>query len=410
MSTSAKKATPPDVDVAIIGGGMTGATLALALDTFSNGQLRIALVEADNISHKSGQLTPLSGFDARCIALSYGSCQALDALGLWQYLATIATPIRHIHVSDKGHSGLTHLDAMNNHLPYLGQVIALEQAGDILYQRIAQTSAIRLISPASVTAIERTQDDAALLLSTSERLNAKLIVAADGGLSTSAGMLGINQQQHDFHQTAIIANIQTKLNNQGRAFERFTPTGPLALLPMGEQLNSLVWCTTSEAAGSLMQLSDTQFIRALQQQFGWRLGEITAVSRRHCYPLILRQSEKLVSHRAALVGNAAQTLHPIAGQGFNLAMRDVMNLARCIAAAQQAKQDIGGMALLQAYRETREQDRDDTIGLISTLVTGFSTPSLAIATVRNLGLLTMTACPALKTPLLRHMLGLHTTR
>lgn len=393
--------TTHKVDVAIIGGAMTGATLALAISKLTNNAVKIALIEAKSINHEH------QGFDARSIALSYGSCALLDKLGLWQDFSSFATAINHIHVSDTGHAGMMHFDAKDENLPFLGQVIELADAGQALYQKLAEAPNISLFCPAQVSRIERTLDYSKLFLDDGTELTTKLAVAADGGQSTSCEMLGIARVEHDFDQVAIISNVVADQAHQHRAFERFTEQGPVALLPMSKERCSLVWCVRPEQAARILELDKETFLSELQQAFGWRLGKIKQSSIPHSYPLILRQASKLISHRAAVVGNAAQTLHPIAGQGFNLGLRDVMTLATEISNAHLQNRDIGAMATLQRYRENREQDRDGTVRLISSLVYGFSNKSLPIIAARNLGLMAMSASKTIKTPLMQHMMGLN---
>lgn len=393
-----------NADVVIIGGAMAGATLALAINKLTNGELTIALIEAKPISHEH------QGFDARSIALSYGSCGLLDNLGLWQPLSAFATAIQTIHVSDSGHLGMLKFDAAKQRVPFLGQVVELADAGQVLYQKLAQANNIKVYCPAQVTKIDRQQSHSIVTLTDHSQITTKLVVAADGGQSTSCDMLGIARVEHDFGQTAIIANVTTDKPHQFHAYERFTQHGPVALLPMSKGRCSLVWCTTPAQAKTILAMDKPAFLANLQQAFGWRLGAFKQSSLPYSYPLILRQASRLISHRAAVVGNAAQTLHPIAGQGFNLGLRDVMTLANQISHAHQTGVDIGSMRTLQAYRAKREQDRDSTVRLIASLVYGFSTQSLPIAASRNLGLVAMSASETLSMPLLQHMMGLNRSK
>ncbi|WP_279152255.1 2-octaprenyl-6-methoxyphenyl hydroxylase [Photobacterium iliopiscarium] len=387
-------------DVVIAGGAMVGACLAIALDELTQHQLHIAVVEAvaaDQHGHP--------GYDARSIALSHGSSRLLDTIQLWPTLANVATAIKHIHVSDRGHAGMVELSAQQLAVDALGYVIELAEAGKIFHHQLATRSNIDLFCPAKVEHIERTQVEALVRLNTGKRLRTKLVVAADGATSHCCELLHIGRDEYDFEQVAVIANITTAEPHQGQAFERFTEHGPVALLPMAQGRSSLVWCIEPQQQARIMALSDAQFLTELQAVFGWRLGALTVVGERHCYPLILRQSQRLVSHRTAVIGNAAQTLHPIAGQGFNLGLRDVMTLAEEIAAGVKRGADIGLPAVLGRYRERRLPDRQATIAMTTSLVSLFANDNPALAVGRNLGLMTMSLSNTLQAPLLRRAMG-----
>lgn len=379
---------------------MAGATLALAIEHLTNAGLRIAVVEAaiPDSCHP--------GYDARSIALSYGSCQLLEGIGIWSSLVPFATPISRIHVSDRGHFGLTEIHASDQGVDYLGNVIELADAGREFHQALGKAKNISLFCPAFVANIERSIDSVTLTLNDGQQLNTRLMVAADGAISSCCNMVGIERFEHDFEQVAIIANVTTDIAHQGRAFERFTQTGPVALLPMSQGRSSLVWCVKPHQAPTMLAMSDDEFAQALQDAFGWRLGRLLHVGERTSYPLILRQATRLISHRFAVVGNAAQTLHPIAGQGFNLGLRDVITLAEEIAHGYHQEQDIGAMPMLQGYLARREPDRDATVAMTAGLVHGFSNTTAPLILGRNLGLAAMSVCSELKAPLLKRAMGL----
>ncbi|SIO03550.1 2-octaprenyl-6-methoxyphenyl hydroxylase [Salinivibrio sp. ES.052] len=387
-------------DIVIAGGAMAGATAALALDTLSRGTLRIAVVEAMLPDHGDHP-----GYDARSIALAEGSCAAFAKLGLWEALAPFGTPIQHIHVSDRGHAGQTRIDASSLGVPYLGQVIELADAGAVLHQKLKNREAIDVFCPDAVVAITRSPDAVTVTLKQGQPIVASLLVAADGGRSPCCAQLNIPRQQHDFGQVAVIANVSTALPHQGQAFERFTQTGPVALLPMSQGRCSLVWCVAPSEAQQLMEASDSVFLQRLQQVFGWRLGRLLYVGERHIYPLALNQVVRPVSHRVAVVGNAAQSLHPIAGQGFNLGLRDVITLADTLSAAAEQGDDIGAMPILMDYAKRRTSDRDSTVALTSGLVHLFSNDSMLLAGARNAGLGVMSALERVKQPLVQRTMG-----
>lgn len=389
-----------EFDLIIAGGAMTGAALALAVANLTQQGLKIAVVEG--LAPDNNHL----GYDARSIALSLGSILLLKRIDIWHKLSLYATAIKSIHVSDKGHFAQNNIYASDEGVPYLGAVVELADAGAVFHEALNKYSNIQMFCPSLVTKIERSIDKVSLRLSSGQTLSSRLLVAADGATSSCANMLNLTQEQYDFKQSALIANVTTSLSHQGRAFERFTKDGPVALLPMSKDRSSLVWCVTSEKAAQLLCLNDEDFTEQLQQCFGWRLGSIVQLGQRHHYPLLLRQRSQLISHRVVLIGNAAQTLHPIAGQGFNLGLRDVFSLAEEITVSYQNQQDIGAMNLLQRYQKRRYLDRNATIAMTSILVHAFSNTIEPIILTRNLALAAMSICPQLKIPLLKRTMGL----
>ncbi|MFZ7173357.1 2-octaprenyl-6-methoxyphenyl hydroxylase [[Pasteurella] aerogenes] len=394
-----------DYDVVIIGGAMAGATLALALSAKTQGQMRIAIVEK-----QAPQQHQQSGFDARCIALSDGSCRRLnriqlpDKQRLWQKVQGIATPIKQIHVSDKGHSGIVEFRAQEFGLAALGVVVELQQMGQCLLQAMQQYPHLDYLAPHQVEHIEYQPSAVEIRLKNDRTLRAKLLVGADGNRSQVALAASIEQPlQRDYGQTAIITNVQVQQPHQFRAFERFTDEGPLALLPMAGNLMTLVWCVKQPEA--LMALDENAFLYQLQQRFGWRLGKLQQCGKRFAYPLNLYRAEQHIQPRTALVGNAAQTLHPVAGQGFNLGIRDVMALADVIADNFAAQQDIGDYALLQRYEEIRQADQQHIIQLTDNLVSVFANNLLSLQLTRNLGLMALSQCRLAKQHFAKATLG-----
>ncbi len=383
-------------DVIIAGGAMAGATLALALDRLSHGNMSVAVVEAYQANHQQHP-----GFDARSIALSHGTVEILRRFGLWQSLSSVATPINHIHVSDRTHAGMTDIDRRDVGVDALGYVVELADVGRIYAGQIDDSEAISLYCPLSITDIERSTERVVATLSDGSQIQSKLLVAADGAVSTCCEKIGLSLQEHNFNQVAVIANVVPSESHQGRAFERFTSHGPVALLPMSDNRMSLVWCLPPEEANDVLSLNDSDFLNQLQSAFGWRLGKLEKTGERSAYPLLLRYREQNVSHRFAIVGNAAQSLHPIAGQGFNLGIRDVASLVDEIVQAD----DVGSYSYLSKFKQRRENDRTSTINLTSGLVHLFSNDLIALRIGRNLGLMAMDNLPVLKTPLLRRTLG-----
>ena len=392
-------------DIVIVGGAMTGTTLALALSAFTNGKMKIAVLE-----RQPAKQHQQSGFDARCIALSDGSCQKFsriilpDGQNLWQKIQPFSTHIEQIHVSDKGHSGIVEFSAREFHLQQLGAVIELQQVGQILLQAVEQSDNIDYLCPVEIAHIERSQDGVKISLKNDRTLTAQLLIGADGTKSEVASAVNISQEMlHDYGQTAIITNVQTQQPHQNRAFERFTTEGPLALLPMKDNLMSLVWCVRH--VDELLQADESTFLTRLQQQFGWRLGRFQQCGQRFAYPLTLSRAAQHIQARTVLIGNAAQTLHPIAGQGFNLGIRDVMTLADILGYAYLQQQEISDDALLQQYENKRKADQKQMIQLTDGLLTIFANNLLPLQIGRNLGLMALAQSSMLRQYFAKPTLG-----
>lgn len=386
--------------VIIVGGGMAGATLALALSDLSGGKIKIELVEAQELD---AGIHP--GFDSRAIALAQGTCQQLARIGVWPALADCATAIKTVLVSERGHTGMVTLKADDYALPALGQVVELYDVGHRLFSRLKQAPNVTLHCPAKVVDVCRDIQTTNVTLDNGSSLSASLLVAADGSFSSVASSLGMTWSEDDYHQIALIANVTTELAHEGRAFERFTPQGPVALLPMSKGRMSLVWCMSQEQQQEAMSWDEQTFVKQLQQVFGWRLGAILSAGQRTCYPLRLRIARQPISHRLALVGNASQTLHPIAGQGFNLGLRDVISLAEILSQAAQQNEDLGSYDVLQRYSQRRRTDRQATINLTDGLIHTFANRYTPLLVARNLGLIAMDSCSLLKLPLAHRTLG-----
>lgn len=397
-----------DYDLIIVGGGMVGASLAISL---AKQALRIALIDAAPLQKSK---PPPSGYDDRAIALSFGSRCIFDGMGLWTHIEPQTTSIQRIHVSDQGCFGFTRVDAVQEKVDALGYVATAQQLGAILMNQLQQCDNLTLISPARLVDLKLGDDHATVIITHDpgnntnnvESLTSKLVVAADGGSSHVRNLLDIHTTVHDYGQTAIIANITPEKSHKHIAYERFTRDGPLALLPMVDNRCSLVWTRTPEDVQRLFQLSDKSFLGELQSCFGKRLGRFTNVGKRHSYPLQLIQAKEQIRTRLVLIGNAAHTLHPIAGQGFNLGLRDVAALAQNIADAFHGGDDIGGLSVLKTYAQWRERDHRQVIGFTNTLVNTFSNRFPPLVLVRNLGLIAIDIVPPLKHRLARHSMGL----
>ncbi|MEW9797262.1 2-octaprenyl-6-methoxyphenyl hydroxylase [Alteromonas sp. CYL-A6] len=391
-------------DVIIIGGGVVGFTLARGL--LNDTPYSVTLVDANPVPDNNE--TPHSGFDARIIALARRSADALSAYGINLGDAG-ATAIRHIEVSDQGRVGLCQLHADEHHLPAFGEVVSIRLLGQALFAAVKDNPAFTYVAPASVVDAVTTNDAATLTLDNDDALTSRLLVLADGGRSALGASLGFTRSVKSYGQTAIVCNIHCSEPLSGRAYERFTPEGPLAVLPFDSEINgqmtpghggSVVWTLETHNADKIMSLSDSAFIHALQDTFGYRQGRIIRVTPRLTYPLALASNTRVDGLRCVVVGNAAQTLHPIAGQGFNLGLRDCLSL---IALLKQQPADAG--QITREYARVRRDDRQMTIGLTDTLVHVFANRHLPLVMARNGGLLGLELIPGIKDAFVRQTTG-----
>jgi len=380
-------------DVVIIGGGMAGASCALGLKQ-SNKQLSIAVIEANEVSadyHPS--------FDDRSIALAQQSVQYLKSINAFDCQAPFAAAIKKVTVSDRGHFGKTHIDCQEYGHDALGYVVEVNPFGRSLHQQLTRTD-VSLFCPDTVAKLEYQSDFANITLSSGEQLSAKLVVIADGAHSQSRKLANIEFNTRAYQQAAIIANIEVAGGHHHHAFERFTEHGPMALLPMSNNRYSLVWCMEPEQIEHTMALEDDAFLAALQKAFGYCGGAFSKVGMRASYPLVYGKAESLSSHRTVLIGNAGHAIHPIAGQGFNLGLRDVQLL--CDMAN---RDDLGDYAFTRYYSQTRSKDITTVMTLTDSLVRLFSNSSRLLALGRSIGLFSMDLFSSLKTPLAKQLMG-----
>lgn len=390
-----------DYDVLIIGGGMVGASLACALGGQS---LKIGIIEA--IPFRSGKQP---SFDDRSIALAYGSRRIFEGMGLWPQLEPGVTPIHSIQISDRGHFGKTRLHYHDSGCEALGYVVDNRTLGAALTEKLAQFDNISLLCPARLTGLTLTADKATAVIERndqSQTLSARLVIGADGGHSAVRQLADIQARQWDYGQSAIITNVSTGTAHHNMAYERFTASGPLALLPLSRQRYSLVWTVPATDSDKVMAYDDEQFLTRLQQHVGHHVGRFIRTGTRHCYPLTLIRAHAHQQPRLALIGNAAHTLHPIAGQGFNLGLRDVAALAQTICDALQKQRDIGSARMLRQYEQWRQRDQRHVTALTDSLVRVFSNSVPPLVVARNIGLLAVDCLPPLKKALMRQTMGL----
>ncbi len=391
-----------DFDLAIAGGGLVGASLALALAPLG---LRTTIIEA---VPPGGNGHP--SFDERTTALANGSVRVFRSLGIWRHMEREATPIRRIHVSDQGRFGVARIEAVEQGLESLGCVLPNRVMGAALWEGLRAAQGVQVIAPARVVAttlepgsrtirVERQGGEAL-------ELRARLVVAADGARSAVREQAGIAAEHWEYAQTAIIATMTTQRFHDHTAYERFTPDGPIAVLPLADGRCGLVWTRRPDEARRLLALPDEAFLGELQAAFGFRLGRLLRVGARHSYDLALSRAERHVAERLAIVGNAAQGLHPIAGQGFNLGLRDAASLAEVLAdALAEGGTDVGDAVPLAAYAKWREEDRRRIVAFTDGLVRVFGSPLGLLRGLRSVGLLAFDSFPPAKGAMARLSVG-----
>jgi 2-octaprenyl-6-methoxyphenol hydroxylase len=383
-------------DIAVVGGGMVGASLSVALKDLG---VRVALIEA--FAHDSASQP---SFDERTTALSNGSRRILETLGIWPEVARAATPIAKIHVSDQGRFGFARLDAAQQGLRAMGYVLPNRALGAALWAQLGAAAAVKIFCPALVAEVTARSNSVELRLEAANGagpcIEAQLVVAADGAQSAVRTAFGIDAAVRDYEQTAVITTVLPQRFHDYVAYERFTDSGPLALLPLADGRCTLVLTLSSSMAQTAMAWSDGEFLAELQRRFGFRLGRFLKVGRRVPYPLSLARAAATSAPRCAIIGNAAQSLHPVAGMGFNLGLRDVASLAELIAERlRHGRTDVGAPALLAEYDAWRAADRDGIIAFTDGLVRLFSNPLRSVRRLGNLGLLAFDLLPPAKAAL-----------
>ncbi len=392
--------TAAEYDLLIVGGGLVGASLAAALAPLP---LRIAVVEAVAF----GNLNQPS-FDDRITAVSYGSRRIFESMGLWSRLAAEVNPIRHIHVSDRGRFGVTRLDAEEARVDALGYVVPNRAIGRALSEFIAAQKNIEMLAPAKLESFTLGESgiEAVIEASGKRSLKAKLLVAADGARSEVRSKLGISGETVDYAQTAIVCNVRVEHPQAETAFERFADDGPVALLPMGGDRYGFVWVAATADAPALLGLDDETFRAQAAERFNGRLGRFTESGKRVSYPLSMVRASAQVQGRALIIGNAAHSLHPIAGQGFNLSLRDVAMLAEVLSDARRDGEDLGSSSVLARYVEGRSGDQQGTAVFTDLLNRVFANPLMSVALGRNMGLLALELMPPARRALMRKNMGL----
>ncbi len=390
-------------DVVVAGGGMVGASLACALAELP---LSIAVVEPFPFASAAQP-----SFDLRTTALSRSSQRILSSLGVWAEVAEFAAPIRRIHISEQGRFGSAVIDAGEQGVDSLGYVLENRRLGQVLWDRLAAADNIQLISPGEILAARPGAEASELDLRIGDgeqTIQARLLVVADGARSRLRAALGVACQERPYNQSAIIGTLKvSEPGDRVTAFERFTADGPMAILPASDDRYVFVLSRHSRQVESVLAMSDTEFVGLLQDTFGFRLGRILRVGQRSAYPLALTTSEQMTAPRAAIIGNAAHGLHPVAGQGYNLGLRDVATLAECLAdVLRRGAADPGDAHMLSDYAAWRRSDQRKVVAFTDGLVRLFDLQQVGAGTARGLSLALFDLLPGAKRSLARHTMGL----
>lgn len=415
--------------VLIAGAGPVGSVLAIAL---SRAGIAVTLVDSGPSRFTAGPSgdSATTNNGARPIALSASSARILDTLGVWSSVSSQACPIEMVHVREQGHFGVVRLRASEHGVPALGYVTDANVISSALSRVVGDAEHVTRVGASRVERVWMSTDHAQCelaVVSTAEhglpkgavgellgepstdgavKCSAQLLVVADGGQSSLCATLGIDSDRHDYQQMAVACAVRPERDHQGIAYERFTSQGPLAMLPIKGGDCAVVWSLSCQRAEEIAALRDADFTQALRKAFGRRLGRFVDVEARSVFPLSLVRARQLTSRRAVLIGNAANQLHPVAGQGLNLGLRDAAVLADLIADAVRAGQDPGADALLQTYAQRRSREQRNVVRFTDALARGFSSGPPWFGWIRGAGLLALDVLPGARHVLARHAMGL----
>lgn len=389
-----------DFDVVIIGAGMVGASLACSL---ASSGLRIAIIEAITINADQQP-----SYDDRGITLSPSSRRILEHIGVWQELQSHINPIKKIHVSEQGRFGFTHLNASDSGLDELGYVVVARSLGQALHKQMLTFGNITLICPAELKHFQLNDSAMSIEISTPdgpETICAGLLVGADGSRSLVRRLASINTNEHDYKQTAIVANVTTEKPNEAMAYERFTSHGPIALLPIDKNRSVLVFTVNKEKANHYTSMADEPFIESIEKEFGRRLGTILEVGQRRSYPIKFIEAIEQYQQQLVLLGNAAHTIHPNAAQGFNLGLRDVAGLAECILSGIDKGFSVDELSILEEYVSLRDADQQRVLRFSNRIAKSFYNNLPLLVPARNLALLMLDIIPDLKMSFIQQAMG-----
>lgn len=395
------------VDVTIVGAGMVGASAAIGLR-----QLGLKVILVDSFGFESAVPNYTPSYDARSTALSWGTRDILNNLGVWSSVEQKACPITEVHVSEKSRFGTTHIKAEDYQQSAVGYVVPNQWLGHCLLSRVDDLS-IPLYPAVKVHQIKPGLMQELVLTSSSgsdtsvkRSIETRLLIIADGADSNTAKKIGIESDIQLYAQHAIVANVTTELPNNGTAFERFTNKGPLAMLPLSDYECAVVWTHDHSDISRYLEMDDQSFCRAIENSFGERLGKVTKCGQRASYPLKLIQAKEQCRPGVLLLGNAAHSLHPVAGQGFNLAIRGVAASVESIAHCQEQGVSFESLENLAKLCASRVDDQVKTVALSDQLVKVFGSSSKFLGMARELGLIGLDNAPILKSLFASQAMGL----
>ena len=386
-------------DVVVVGGGLVGASLAIALE---DSGLDVAMVEAAPAAAMPAV------FDERNLSFAEATVNALTALGVMQRLRAPTGAITRIHASRRGDFGRVLLEAADYGRAAFGQVVVARDFGEALESRLADVGGLARHRATRFTGFAPDEDGHRVLEFAGDgpaRLRARLVVAADGAASGVRDALGITASRHDYGQMLMVARLRAARAPDGTAYERLGDDGPTALLPRGDRAWGLVHGVAAADADAVRALDDAGFLARVQDAFGWRIGRLLAVGPRSTYPAVAVRADATVAERAVLVGNAAQSIHPVGAQGFNLGLRDAMTLAELLAACAREGGDPGDPELLAAHAGRRREDRSRTLDFSHGLARFTANPEHGASLLRSAGLVALAALPGLQASLVGGAMG-----
>lgn len=401
---------PTPCDVLIVGGGLVGASLAACLAR--DPALNIVVLEKAvlPVSKPGGEqnTTLHPSYDARNTALANGTCHVFEQLGLWQTLREQATPILQVKVSDKGGFGRTQITAEAERVRALGYIVENRWVGTVLLEHLAGCPNVTWLAPGEVTQVQFKSTHVQVSAKVGEKalqFQSPLLVAADGAQSSTRSLLGIGSTVTPYHQTGIVTTLTPDRPHHHCAWERFTESGPLALLPQTDNRLGVTWCVETEAAEALLAADDATFLKAIQGAAGNDAGTFIKVGKRYSYPLALTLSDEQVRPNLVVLGNSAHGMHPVAGQGLNMSMRDVAALTQTLFAARELGENYGDLKWLQHYMALRGWDQNNTVHFSDKVTRLFSNANAVMSFARNSGLLMFDVLPGAKRFLARYAMG-----
>jgi 2-octaprenylphenol hydroxylase len=379
---------------------MTGACLACAL---ADTPLRVAVVEAGELP---GEAT-LEQRDLRVSALTRASERILEHVGAWPYIAQHRlSAFRDMHVWDAGGSGEIHFSSADIGEPTLGYIVENRLIQAALINRLQDVGNVQMFSPVSIASCDWTDEGVTVALDDGRRLTAGLLVGADGARSRVREQAGIPVRGWSYEQTAVVVNVRTEKGHQETAWQRFLPTGPLAYLPLTDNMSAIVWSTSPQQADTLLAMDDEDFRTALGEAFEYRLGKVIESGPRAAFPLRLQHAEAYVRPGLALIGDAAHSIHPLAGQGVNLGLLDVAALAEILLQGASKGRQPGDYEWLRRYERWRKADNLGTMFVMDAFKRVFGNSLPPVKWLRNLGLQITDHSGPIKQKLVRQAMGL----